>query len=102
MVRDPVAPTRLFPVPKGFPPPVAIGDTLPGGVIVGPLCDRFGSGGQTVWRFYVQEPEPPVHISVPLGQVVSRVMGMRKTNEAQASRVMENSRPRFDANLLTA
>ena len=101
MSRSPQSPTRLFPVPKGFPPPVAIGDTLEDGTTILHLCDRFDVGGRTCWRFYVSEARP-VHIAVPLSQVVSRVMGMRKTNEAQASRVMENSRPRFDANLLTA
>jgi hypothetical protein len=56
MNRDPSVPTRIFPVPKGFPPPVKIGDKLDGGVTIGPLCDRFEMGGKTIWRFYVSEP----------------------------------------------
>lgn len=102
MIRDPSTPTRLFPVPKGFPPPVAIGDKLPGGATVGPLCDRFDFGGKTIWRFFVAEPSGPVHIAGPLAERVAHVVGMRKTHEAQASRVSCNSQPVFDANLLTA
>lgn len=56
MHRSPQAATRLFPVPKGFPPPVAIGDKLDDGTTVGPICDKLEMGGKTIWRFYVSEP----------------------------------------------
>lgn len=54
MILEPLAPTRLFVVPLGFPPPVQIGDALTGGWVVCQLCDRFKLGNRSVWRFYVQ------------------------------------------------
>lgn len=102
-LRKPAEPTRLFPVPKGFPPPVAIGDKLSDGTTIGPLCDKFDVGGHTCWRFYVELPtERPIQVSALVAARVSRLAGTRKTHEAHSSRVKENSQPDFKANLLTA
>jgi hypothetical protein len=73
-MRQPNVPVLLFPVPKDFPPPVAIGDKLPDGRTIGPLCDRFNMGGKTIWRFYVSDPPPKTEIRRRPEKIITEAM----------------------------
>ena len=94
MARSPAGETRILVTPQGMPPPVAIGDKLPGGLTVCQLCQRYVLGGKVIWQFYVQRGSTKAMRFHAIGTV--------KNQEAQASLVKESSQPDFAANLLTA